>query len=54
MGKGAHKSPGMLARRKDANQKMAARLKGVVRNTGNCPICHKLIVLPFDPIRHKC
>jgi len=54
MGKGAHKNEGGASRRKDANQKMAARLRGVVRNTGNCPICHKLIVLPFDPIRHKC
>lgn len=54
MGKGARKNEGGASRRKDANQRMAARIKGEVRTTANCPICHKTVALSRLPFGHEC
>jgi hypothetical protein len=52
--KGARKSDGGAARRRNDDQKRAAALKGVVRKTGNCPICHKTVSLDKLPFGHDC
>ena len=54
MGKGASKTGGTGARKKAKDAAMAAQMKGTHRGTGNCPICHKLVPLPLDLLKHKC
>ena len=54
MGKGASKTGGAAGRKRTKDSAMAAAMKDVHRTTTNCPICHKLVPLPFDPIQHKC
>jgi hypothetical protein len=52
--KGARQSGGTAARKRVADQAMAARIKNEKRTTGNCPICHKPVALDKLPFGHAC
>lgn len=52
--KGARRSGGTGTRRRAADQERAARMRGTVRNTGNCPICHRLVPNGNGAHGHDC
>lgn len=52
--KGARQSGGTAARKRNADQMMAARIKNEKRTTGNCSICHKSVSLDKLPFGHAC
>lgn len=39
----AQKSGGSAALRREKDRRMAAMLRGVVRNTGRCPVCYRIV-----------
>ena len=52
--KGASRSGGTAARKRAKDQEMAAAIKGQVRSTGRCPICHQVVALTKLPFGHDC